>query len=61
MEGGGHDAVSGGEKSRKRKEIYTLGLPWAANGLSWSMRSDRPFRLAVSSYVEGMSGICGFG
>eukprot|EP00754_Rhynchopus_humris_P018736 Rhum_TRINITY_DN14613_c36_g1::Rhum_TRINITY_DN14613_c36_g1_i1::g.109208::m.109208/K11805/WDR68, HAN11; WD repeat-containing protein 68 len=46
-------ATAGETKSGgKRKEIYTMGLPWTANALSWSMRADQPYRLAVSSYVE---------
>eukprot|EP01061_Rhynchopus_euleeides_P011042 TRINITY_DN20615_c0_g2_i1.p1 TRINITY_DN20615_c0_g2~~TRINITY_DN20615_c0_g2_i1.p1 ORF type:complete len:349 (+),score=46.27 TRINITY_DN20615_c0_g2_i1:36-1082(+) len=52
MDGGNRDDAAGTDRARKRKEIYMLDLPWAANGLSWSMRADRPFRLAVSSYME---------
>ncbi|KAJ9443667.1 WD repeat-containing protein LWD2, partial [Diplonema papillatum] len=38
----------------KRKEIYTYECPYAVNALSWSVRKDKPFRLAVASYIEGM-------
>eukprot|EP01059_Diplonema_ambulator_P035775 TRINITY_DN8580_c0_g1_i2.p1 TRINITY_DN8580_c0_g1~~TRINITY_DN8580_c0_g1_i2.p1 ORF type:complete len:372 (+),score=78.76 TRINITY_DN8580_c0_g1_i2:35-1117(+) len=46
----GGDKGSGG--TWKRKEIYTFDLPWKGNALSWSVRSDKPFRLACASYIE---------
>eukprot|EP01062_Namystynia_karyoxenos_P011276 TRINITY_DN14028_c0_g1_i1.p1 TRINITY_DN14028_c0_g1~~TRINITY_DN14028_c0_g1_i1.p1 ORF type:complete len:390 (+),score=112.85 TRINITY_DN14028_c0_g1_i1:99-1172(+) len=47
------DAAAGRQGSvKKRKEIYTYELPFTGNALSWSVRTDQPFRLAVASYME---------
>ena len=32
--------------------IHTYKTDWPTYGLSWSQRRDRPFRLAVGSYIE---------
>lgn len=35
-----------------QKDIYTYEAPWLIYGLSWSMRLDTPFRLALGSFTE---------
>ena len=36
----------------KRKEIYKYDAPWTLYSLSWSVRQDKRFRLALGSFVE---------
>jgi WD repeat-containing protein 68 len=36
----------------KRKEIYKYNAPWTLYSLSWSVRQDKRFRLALGSFVE---------
>jgi len=36
----------------ERKEIYTYEAPWTIYGLNWSVRPDKPFRLAIGSFME---------
>lgn len=38
--------------SDKRKEIYTHVAPWMIYGMNWSVRRDKPFRLAIGSFIE---------
>lgn len=38
--------------SNAYKEIYTYEAPWLIYGMSWSMRPDTPFRLAIGSFTE---------
>jgi WD repeat-containing protein 68 len=38
--------------TEKRKEIFTYEAPWTIYGMSWSARKDKPFRLAIGSYLE---------
>lgn len=38
--------------STKRKEIYKYDAPWTLYNLSWSVRPDKKFRLALGSFVE---------
>jgi WD repeat-containing protein 68 len=35
-----------------KQKIYTYQAPWETYGLSWSSRKDKPFRLAVSSFLQ---------
>lgn len=35
-----------------KKEIYTYEAPWLVYGMSWSVRSDMPFRLCIGSFAE---------
>lgn len=35
--------------------INTYRTEWPAYGLSWSLRPDKPFRLAVGSYIEELA------
>jgi len=35
-----------------RKEIYTYEAPWSVYSLAWSMRPDKPFRVAIGSFIE---------
>jgi len=35
-----------------KKEIYTYTAEWDVYGLSWSPRPDKPFRIAVGSFIE---------
>ncbi|XP_047124721.1 DDB1- and CUL4-associated factor 7 [Hydra vulgaris] len=39
----------------KRKEIYKYNAPWIVYGMSWSVRPDKRFRLAVGSFIEEYS------
>eukprot|EP01098_Paradermamoeba_levis_P003769 TRINITY_DN1673_c0_g3_i1.p1 TRINITY_DN1673_c0_g3~~TRINITY_DN1673_c0_g3_i1.p1 ORF type:complete len:373 (-),score=103.21 TRINITY_DN1673_c0_g3_i1:202-1185(-) len=34
------------------KEIYTYQAPWLIYGMNWSNRPDKPFRLAIGSFLE---------
>ncbi|KAM9964944.1 hypothetical protein ACTFIW_004739 [Dictyostelium discoideum] len=36
----------------EKKRIYTYNSPWVIYGLSWSSRVNRPFRLAIGSFLE---------
>lgn len=36
----------------RKKEIYTYNAPWLIYGLSWTVRPDKKFRLAVGSVLE---------
>jgi len=36
----------------KRKEIYSHTMPWPVYSMAWSVRKDKPFRLAVGSFLE---------
>lgn len=36
----------------KRKEIYKYVAPWTIYAMSWSVRHDKRFRLAIGSYIE---------
>jgi len=38
--------------SEKKKEIYTYRAPWLIYGLSWSVRADQSFRVALGSFIE---------
>jgi WD repeat-containing protein 68 len=35
-----------------KNEIYTYEAPWMIYGLSWSVRQDKPYRLALGSFIE---------
>ncbi|KAL0478073.1 DDB1- and CUL4-associated factor 7 [Acrasis kona] len=35
-----------------KKEIYTYEAPWMIYGLGWSVREDKPYRLAIGSFIE---------
>eukprot|EP00740_Mantoniella_antarctica_P025077 CAMPEP_0198686210 /NCGR_PEP_ID=MMETSP1468-20131203/14617_1 /TAXON_ID=1461545 /ORGANISM="Mantoniella sp, Strain CCMP1436" /LENGTH=209 /DNA_ID=CAMNT_0044432175 /DNA_START=321 /DNA_END=951 /DNA_ORIENTATION=+ len=39
----------------KRAEIYTYEAPWLIYAVNWSVRADKPFRLAIGSFVEEYS------
>eukprot|EP00960_Hanusia_phi_P069442 767092-Hanusia_phi.AAC.3 len=43
-----------GEASKK-KEIFTYEAPWEIYGMSWSVRPDKRFRIAVGSFIEEYS------
>uniref|UniRef100_A0A6U2BML3 Uncharacterized protein n=1 Tax=Hemiselmis andersenii TaxID=464988 RepID=A0A6U2BML3_HEMAN len=47
-------AAPAGEPAKK-KEIYTYEAPWEIYGMSWSMRPDHRFRLAIGSFIEEYS------
>ncbi|KAG5467107.1 hypothetical protein LSCM1_01288 [Leishmania martiniquensis] len=44
------NAVEEGEKNNSSNISYAT--PWVANGLSWANQPDKPFRLAISSYMK---------
>ena len=33
-------------------QIYTYTAPWLIYGMNWSHRKDKPFRLALGSFIE---------
>lgn len=41
-----------GDHKDKRKEIYTYEAPWPIYGMNWSSRMDKPYRLAMGSFLE---------
>lgn len=41
-----------GEVKDKKKEIYTYEAPWPIYGMNWSSRQDKPYRLALGSFLE---------
>eukprot|EP00961_Rhodomonas_salina_P076872 1031690-Rhodomonas_salina.2 len=38
-----------------KKEIFTYNAPWELYGMSWSVRPDKKFRLAIGSFIEEYS------
>lgn len=36
----------------KEKQEYSCYTPWQVYGIGWSVRPDRPYRLALGSFVE---------
>lgn len=36
----------------RRGEIYEYQAPWLIYAMNWSVRPDKPFRLAAGSFVE---------
>ena len=44
-------AAAGGQGERK-KEIIEYNAPWMIYAMAWSSREDRPFRLAIGSFIE---------
>ena len=36
----------------KDKQEYSCYTPWQVYGIGWSVRPDRPYRLALGSFVE---------
>ena len=46
---------SGSGLEHKKKEIYRYSAPWPLYGMSWSVRPDRRFRIAVGSFIEDYS------
>ncbi|XP_065191757.1 DDB1- and CUL4-associated factor 7-like [Sycon ciliatum] len=45
-------------RAPKRKEIYKYSAPWRLYSMSWSIRPDKRFRLALGSFVEEYSNKC---
>jgi WD repeat-containing protein 68 len=43
------------EHSSGSMSAYTWSAPWMVYGLAWTARKDRPFRLAVGSFLEEYS------
>jgi hypothetical protein len=41
-----------GDPKDKKKEIYTYEAPWPIYGMNWSSRLDKPYRLAMGSFLE---------
>eukprot|EP01105_Mastigella_eilhardi_P002557 TRINITY_DN1319_c0_g3_i1.p1 TRINITY_DN1319_c0_g3~~TRINITY_DN1319_c0_g3_i1.p1 ORF type:complete len:349 (+),score=97.67 TRINITY_DN1319_c0_g3_i1:46-1047(+) len=35
-----------------KRELYTYTAPWLVYAMNWSVRPDKPFRLAIGSFVE---------
>jgi len=40
------------QKEGKKKEIYTYEADWIIYGINWSVRQDKPYRLAIGSFLE---------
>lgn len=40
------------KKDQKKKEIYMYDAPWTIYAMSWSNRKDKPFRMAIASFLE---------
>eukprot|EP01112_Ceratiomyxa_fruticulosa_P009799 TRINITY_DN2572_c0_g1_i1.p1 TRINITY_DN2572_c0_g1~~TRINITY_DN2572_c0_g1_i1.p1 ORF type:complete len:328 (+),score=67.04 TRINITY_DN2572_c0_g1_i1:165-1148(+) len=36
----------------RKREIYTYEAKWPVYGMNWSIRGDKPFRLALGSFLE---------
>ena len=51
MEDAGSATAEPTAASRK-KEIYTYEAPWLIYGMNWSNRRNKPFRLALGSFIE---------
>ncbi|UXI18481.1 hypothetical protein NH340_JMT04424 [Sarcoptes scabiei] len=45
-------SLSSTSSQPKRKEIYKYVAPWTIYSMSWSVRRDKRFRLAIGSYIE---------
>eukprot|EP00727_Mastigamoeba_balamuthi_P010542 m51a1_g611 putative ddb1- and cul4-associated factor 7-like (338) ;mRNA; r:91701-93077 len=46
------EAVAGPEEDFRRREQFSYTAPWVIYSLNWSVRPDRPFRLALGSFIE---------
>lgn len=44
--------MDGTESAADRKEIYTYEAPWPIYSMSWSVRQDQKYRIAVGSFLE---------
>ena len=44
--------MTNAEPSARKQEIYTHEAPWLIYGMNWSNRLDKPFRLALGSFIE---------
>jgi WD repeat-containing protein 68 len=42
-------------RQQQQQEIFTYDAPWLVYATAWSTRPDRPFRLAVGSFIEDYS------
>lgn len=40
------------DQAVKEKQEYSCYTPWQVYGIGWSVRPDRPYRLALGSFVE---------
>lgn len=38
-----------------KRELYTYDAPWPIYAMNWSQRVDKPFRLAIGSFVEDVT------
>ncbi len=36
----------------KKAELFTYEAPWTIYALAWCQRKDKPFRLAIGSFIE---------
>ena len=43
------------QQQQQQQEIFTYDAPWPVFASAWSTRPDRPFRLAVGSFIEEYS------
>jgi WD repeat-containing protein 68 len=35
-----------------KSEMYSYKAPWPIYGLGWSQKKEKPFRLAIGSFIE---------
>lgn len=47
-----NNSKSASDDPPRRSEIYTYEAPWHVYAINWSVRRDKPYRLAISSLVE---------
>jgi len=45
-------SAGAGAGAARKKEIYTYEAPWLIYGMNWSNRRNKPFRLALGSFIE---------
>jgi WD repeat-containing protein 68 len=58
MSGGVEEAAAStadDASQQQQQEIFTYDAPWLVYATAWSTRPDRPFRLAVGSFIEDYS------
>ena len=36
----------------KKSELFAYEAPWNIYAMGWSQRKDKPFRLAIGSFIE---------
>ena len=47
-----HSGSERGQSDSKKKEIYKYLAPWTVFAMNWSIRHDKRFSIAISSFIE---------